>query len=138
MIRPYRSTDADAVVGVWRSADLVRSWNDPHRDIARKLTVSDGLFLVAEEEGEVVGTAMAGYDGHRGWIYYLAVLPEHQRHGFGRALVKEAEQRLLERGCAKVNLQVRSGNDAVVDFYRGLGYSADEVVSLGKRLIPDD
>lgn len=137
MIRPFREADADAVVALWDAAGLLRPWNDPHRDIARKLAVEDDLFLVAEEDGVIVGSAMAGYDGHRGWVNYLAVRPDHRRRGVGRALMGEAERRLRTHGCPKVNVQVRGGDADAVAFYRSLGYRTDDVVSLGRRLIPD-
>lgn len=137
-IRQFAPDDADAVVALWRACDLVRPWNDPHKDIARKLAVADGLFLVAEDDGAVVGTVMAGYDGHRGWMNYLAVAPELQRSGLGRALVAAAEAGLAAFGCPKVNLQIRDTNTAVVAFYERLGYSVDAAISMGKRLEPDD
>ena len=137
-VRPFADDDEDAVVALWAAAGLTRPWNDPHRDIARKKQVQRELFLVAEEDGAVIGTAMAGYDGHRGWVYYLAVAPERQGGGLGRALMGEAESRLLALGCPKVNVQIRSGNEAVAAFYDRLGYAPDAATSLGKRLVPDD
>ena len=109
--------------------------NDPVFSIRQKVTVRDGLFFVAVDPG-VVGTVMAGYDGHRGWIYSLAVLPELQRRGVGAALVRHAEEALIARGCAKVNLQVVASNSAVVGFYEKLGYSVEPRISMGKRLPP--
>lgn len=137
-IRAYRPEDEAAVVALWRRCDLLRPWNDPAKDIRRKLKVRPDLFMVGVVEGNVVASVMAGYEGHRGWLNYLAVAPEHRRHGYGRALVAEAERLLLEAGCPKINLQVRSANRAVIEFYRRLGYAVDEVVSMGKRLEPDD
>ena len=137
LVRPFADDDEDAVVALWTAAGLTRPWNDPHRDIARKKQVQRELFLVAEDDGAVVGTAMAGYDGHRGWVYYLAVAPERQGGGLGRTLMAEAETRLLALGCPKVNVQIRSGNEAVAAFYDRLGYTPDAATSLGKRLIPD-
>ena len=136
-IRPYQETDEATVVALWQACGLTRAWNDPHKDIARKLQVQRELFLVGEADGQVIATAMAGYDGHRGWINYLAVLPAQRGQGLGTALVRHIEQQLLAMGCPKLNLQVRTGNTAVLDFYRHLGYAQDESVSLGKRLIPD-
>ena len=95
------------------------------------------LFLVGEADGRLVASAMAGYDGHRGWVNYLAVVPDAQGLGYGRALMAHIEAALLARGCPKLNLQVRSSNTAVLAFYRQLGYAQDEAVSLGKRLIAD-
>ena len=136
-IRPYEPRDEAAVIALWQACGLTRPWNDPKRDIARKLTTQPELFLVGTIEDAVVASAMAGYDGHRGWLYYLAVDAAHRGAGHGRALVREAEHLLLERGCPKINLLVRSSNAAVIEFYRKLGYAQDEVVSLGRRLIPD-
>ena len=137
-IRPFQDSDADDVVGLWHAAGLVRPWNDPHLDIERKKAVQRDLFLVAADDGRILGTGMAGYDGHRGWVNYLAVQPDARRDGIGRALMSEFERRLRALGCPKVNLQVRAGNDEALAFYARLGYTEDVVVSLGKRLIPDD
>lgn len=136
-LRPFADADEDAVVALWHAAGLTRPWNDPHQDVARKKRVQRELFLVAEDEGVVVGTAMAGYDGHRGWVYYLAVAPDRQGAGVGKLLMTEAEARLLALGCPKVNVQIRSGNEPVAAFYDHLGYTPDNATSLGKRLIPD-
>ena len=129
------------MVALWQACGLVRPWNDPHKDIARKLTVQPELFLVGTvlEEGaeQLVATAMVGYDGHRGWVNYLAVTPGRQRLSMGRHLMAEAEALLLARGCPKINLQIRTTNAGVIAFYKKLGYAQDEAVSLGKRLIPD-
>ena len=136
-IRPFRPADESAVVALWQACGLTRPWNDPHRDIARKLTEQPELFLVGEVDGHVVATAMIGFDGHRGWVYYLAVAPACQGRGYGRMLMARAEALLIERGCPKINLLVREANDAVMAFYAKLGYGRDAAVSLGKRLIPD-
>jgi ribosomal protein S18 acetylase RimI-like enzyme len=137
-IRPFRFSDEQEVISVWRECDLLRPWNDPHKDIARKMKVRPDLFLVGELDGRVIATVMAGYDGHRGWLYYLAVLPEHRRGGCGRAIVVEAERLLRIEGCPKINLQVRTSNVEVIEFYRRIGFSTDEVSSMGKRLEKDD
>lgn len=137
-IRPFRPEDTEAVVALWRDAGLVVPWNDPYRDIERKLTVQPELFLVVDDAGAgIVGTAMVGYDGHRGWVNYLAVDQRLRGEGLGAALMAEAERLLAERGCPKLNLQVRSSNTGVIEWYRTLGYEPDNAVSLGKRLIPD-
>ncbi|HKY47714.1 MAG TPA: GNAT family acetyltransferase [Acidimicrobiia bacterium] len=136
-IRPFEPTDEAEVIALWQECDLSRSWNDPHLDIARKQDARDGLFLVAEMDESVVGTLMAGYDGHRGSINYVGVLPAHRRIGIGRKLMSAAEELLLKRGCPKINLQVRIENLEAVEFYRRLGYETFEVVDLGKRLITD-
>lgn len=136
-IRPFRPEDEAAVIALWQRCGLTRPWNDPHKDIQRKLTTQPELFLVGERDGLLVASVMAGFDGHRGWVNYLAVDPERQRQGLGRLLMREVEQRLCDLGCPKLNLQLRSDNQAVLAFYRRLGYEVDEVVSLGKRLIVD-
>ena len=136
-IRAFLESDEEAVIQLWERCRLTRPWNDPRKDIARKLGVRRDLFLVAEEAGEIIGSVMIGYDGHRGWINYLAVAPDFRRHGLGRRLMDEAEARLLREGCPKVNLQVRAENPEVVAFYQRLGYAIEESVSMGKRLISD-
>ena len=129
--------DIDAIVALWTRCGLTRPWNDPHADIARKLTEQPELFLVGTVAGELVATAMVGFDGHRGWVYYLAVSPRHRWRSYGRALMREAERLLIERGCPKLNLLVRSSNAEVIEFYGKLGYVRDDVGSLGRRLIHD-
>jgi ribosomal protein S18 acetylase RimI-like enzyme len=136
-VRAFVAEDEVQVVDLWRRCGLTRPWNDPHADIARKLTTQPELFLVLEIDDEVMGTAMGGYDGHRGWVNYLAVAPERRHRGYGRVLMAALEQLLAERGCPKLNLQVRTDNAAAVEFYTGLGYARDDVVSLGKRLVRD-
>ena len=137
LIRAFRQGDEDAVVALWQACGLTRPWNDPGKDNARKMTVQPELFLVGLVENKLVATLMAGYEGHRGWVNYLAVAREHRRQGFGRVLMQEAEERLLALGCPKVNIQVRASNAEALGFYRGIGYVQDEAVSLGKRLIVD-
>ncbi|MGK9149046.1 GNAT family acetyltransferase [Plantibacter flavus] len=136
-IRSYAPSDAEAVIALWQEAGLTRPWNDPAKDIERKASTQPELFLVGEDAGVVVGTAMVGYDGHRGWVHYLAVAPSQQGGGLGRALMAEAERLLIGLGCPKINLMVRTGNDRVIGFYEALGYGTDEVALLSKRLIPD-
>ena len=137
-IRTFEPADAAAVIELWRVCDITRPWNDPARDIERKVTVADDLFLVGMIDGVVVATVMAGYEGHRGWVNYLAVDPKHRGSGLGRALMSEAEVRLRARGCPKINLQVRTSNPAAIAFYERIGFAVDEVVSLGKRLESDE
>ncbi len=136
-IRPFTGADEKAVIALWQKCDLLRPWNDPHQDIRRKLKVNPELFLVGVIEGQIVGTAMGGYEGHRGWVNYLAVDPAFQRQGYARQMMQEIEKRLLVLGCPKINLQVRVGNDSALEFYSRIGYKNDNVISLGKRLIPD-
>ena len=137
-LRPYAAADEAAVVDLWRRCELTRPWNDPHKDIQRKLTVQPELFLVGVVSGGIIATVMAGFEGHRGWVNYLAVAPEHRARGYGRLLMRHIEERLAAIGCPKLNLQVRSSNRDVLEFYRRIGYSVDDRVSLGKRLIPDE
>jgi ribosomal protein S18 acetylase RimI-like enzyme len=137
-IRPFEPADESAVVALWHECGLTRPWNDPQRDIARKLTEQPELFLVGSVGARVIATAMVGFDGHRGWVYYLAVAASYRKQSVGRALMHEAERLLIERGCPKLNLMVRSSNAEVIAFYRALGYTPDDVVSLGRRLISDD
>jgi ribosomal protein S18 acetylase RimI-like enzyme len=137
-IRGFRVGDNAAVIALWKACELVVPWNDPQQDIDRKLAVNPELFLVGEMEGEIVASVMGGYEGHRGWINYLAVNPQHQGKAYGREIMKAVEVLLQDLGCPKINLQVRSSNGAVLRFYDSLGYSRDDVVGMGKRLIPDD
>lgn len=138
-IRPFQTGDEAGVIEVWRRCDLLRPWNDPHKDIRRKLAVQPEGFLVAvDERGVVIGTVMVGYDGHRGWINYLGVSPDHQRRGIARAMMAEAERLLRAKGCPKINLQVRTSNTAVIAFYKAIGFLQDDVVSFGKRLERDE
>lgn len=136
-IRPFVETDRRAVIDLWTACELTRPWNDPSSDIDRKLDADPDGFLVGEADGRVVGTVLVGYDGHRGWINYLAVDPISARAGIGRRLMDAAEQRLADLGCAKVNLQIRTSNLDAVRFYEAIGYSPDDVVSMGKRLVDD-
>ena len=137
-IRSFQPEDEPSGIALWQQCDLVRPWNDPHRDICRKLKVNPEWFLVGLVDGQVVATVMAGYEGHRGWLNYLAVAPEFQRRGLARGIVVEAERLLRKAGCPKINLQIRTSNQAVIEFYRRLGYSVDDVVSMGKRLEHED
>ena len=133
-IRCYKESDQEAVVQLWRECGLTVPWNDPVKDINRKLRVQRKLFLVGSLGTRLVATVMAGYEGHRGWINYLAVAPDCQKMGFGRRLMEEAEIRLRAAGCPKINLQIRRSNAGVIEFYKTIGYSVDDVVSMGKRL----
>ena len=135
-IRPITDADIEPVIALWHSTGLVRPWNDPRADIARARAVWPDLLLVADDEG-VVGSVMAGYDGHRGWLYYLATDPSRTGEGIGSALVREAEQRLKALGCPKVQLMVRSDNAPVLAFYDGRGYERSDVLVAGRRLLAD-
>jgi len=134
-IRPYRRSDEKAVAALWREVfPDAPSWNEPEKDIARKLEVQREFFLVAVEEGELIGTAMAGFDGHRGWVYYVAVSPAHRRRGVGATLMQSVEDALAGIGCPKLNLQIRSSNHEVKEFYSSLGYFVEDRISMAKRL----
>ena len=137
-IRPFQISDEEPVVQLWIDCGLVVPWNDPHRDIQRKLQVQPEMFLVACSGDQIIGTVMAGYDGHRGWINYLAVHPQHQRAGVATRMMDEAETLLRAAGCPKINLQVRGSNAGVVEFYKRMEFKVDDVVSLGKRLEVDE
>lgn len=142
VIRAFDRSDTDAVIALWEEAQLTRPWNDSRLDIERKLAFQPELFLVAtdvraESDSAIVGSVMAGYDGHRGWLYYLATAPSHRHQGIARALVSQAEDMLLAMGCPKVQLMVREGNDDVLGFYEGLGYEEFTVSTTGKRLVID-
>ena len=134
-IRRYQPLDESAVIALWQACNLVRPQNDPNKDIARKLRVNPEWFLVAETAaGQVVGSVMAGYEGHRGWINYLAVAPTARRQGLGRALMNEAERKLRAAGCPKINLQVRPDNHEIIAFYESIGFAVEGAISLGRRL----
>lgn len=141
-IRTFVSDDTEQVIALWHACELVRPWNDPLLDIERKVKVDDNLFLVGEHPdrsgyAEIVASVMGGYDGHRGWMNYLAVSPGHQRQGYATDLINHLEAKLLAIGCPKINLQIRTDNIAVQAFYKNLGFGVDDAVSMGKRLIPD-
>ena len=136
-IRAFAPSDEDLVVALWEEAGLTRPWNDPRADIRRKLAVQPELFLVAVEGSRVVGSVMAGYDGHRGWLYYLAAAASHRGRGIGRMLVAEAERLLEAMGCPKVQLMVRPDNTGARGFYDALDYEPFETWATGKRLVVD-
>ena len=135
--RQFNPDDEQKVIDLWFECNLVVPWNNPKRDIERKLNENPDLFLIGEIEDEIVATCMAGYDGHRGWIYYLAVKPEYRNKGIASKIVKEAESRLLEMGCPKIDLMVRKTNQDAISFYKKIGYKDDPVVVLSKRLYED-
>jgi ribosomal protein S18 acetylase RimI-like enzyme len=137
VIRPYRKEDERDIIDLWIQCNLVVSGNNPAKDIERKLNVNPELFLVGVFNEALIATCMAGYEGHRGWINYLAVAPKYRRQGVATRMMDAAEKSLKSAGCPKINLQVRTSNKAVVQFYESIGFSTDDVVSLGKRLVPD-
>jgi ribosomal protein S18 acetylase RimI-like enzyme len=134
-IRPYSPPDELAVVKLWGIVfPEAPAWNDPATDIHIKLKQQPELFFVAEVDGNLVGTAMSGFDGHRGWVYYVAVDPEYRRRGIGSALMRRVESALAEAGCPKLNLQIRSSNAEVRSFYESLGYTVEDRISMAKKL----
>jgi ribosomal protein S18 acetylase RimI-like enzyme len=137
-IRSYRESDKDAVIQLWKECELVVPWNNPQHDIERKQTVQSEFFLIGLIHKEIVATAMVGYDGHRGGVYYLTVKPKFQQQNFGKQMMKEAENRLLELGCPKLNIMVRTANSDVINFYKAIGYKIDSVTTMSKRLISDE
>lgn len=136
-IRPYQSKDQKDVIKLWHNCNLVVPWNDPKLDIERKLKVNPDLFMVGLIGGKIIATAMGGYEGHRGWINYLAVSSDVCRKGIGRQMVREVETKLRKLGCPKINIQIRSSNKDVIEFYSKAGFCVDDVVSMGKRLVND-
>ena len=134
IIKSFQSSDESDVIDLWHRCNLVVPQNNPRKDIAAKLKVQPEFFLVGTISGRIVSTAMAGYDGHRGWVYYLAVYPDYQRKGIGRQMMEKVENSLRELGCQKINIQVRSSNESVISFYEHMGYSNDDVLGMGKKL----
>ena len=135
-IRAFEAVDREMVVSLWKSVfPYSTGHNDPNDSIDRKLIAADDLFFVALDGEDVVGAVLAGYDGHRGWLYSLAVAPSHRRHGIGTRLVRHAESVLARRGCPKLNLQVRADNAGVVAFYESLGFASEERISMGKLIV---
>jgi len=129
------SAHSEQLVALWQHVFGYSSLhNAPQFVIDKKLAVADGLLFVAEADGKIVGSVMAGYDGHRGWLYSLAVLPNYRNQGIGSRLVRHAEKHLSEMGCPKINLQILKGNEEVQSFYRKLGYETEQRVSMGKIL----
>jgi ribosomal protein S18 acetylase RimI-like enzyme len=137
VIRQFLPVDQEAVINLWKTCNLTKSWNNPEQDIRRKLKDSPELFLVGTIHGIIVASVMAGYDGHRGWIYYLAVDSEYRKQGLGKLIMAAAEEKLVEIGCPKIDLMVRKNNLDVISFYEKIGYGHDEVITMSKRLIED-
>ena len=141
-LRPFDKGDSDKVIALWEKAGLLRPWNDPQKDITRKLQEmavnSYSWFWVAERDGVIIATALAGYDGHRGSVNYLGVDPDVQQSGVGRVIMQRIEADLIAAGCPKLNLQVRSDNVDVLAFYDRLDYQRDATLSLSKRLISEE
>jgi ribosomal protein S18 acetylase RimI-like enzyme len=134
MITPATPTDAPAVIALWQACGLTRPWNDPQADFDLALAGSQSTVLIARECDVTSGSVMVGFDGHRGWVYYLAVAPEERRQGLGRALMEAAEAWLRVRGAPKIQLMVRAENVAAAGFYSALGFALQPVSTFGKRL----
>jgi len=124
----------DDATGLWQECGLTRPWNDPAEDLRRAMRGPDSAVLACVRTGELIGTAMVGHDGHRGWVYYLAVRENERKRGIGRALMRACEEWAVAHGVPKLQLMVRAGNEAVLTFYERLGYEANDVVVLGRRL----
>jgi ribosomal protein S18 acetylase RimI-like enzyme len=133
-IRSYQPMDEKQVMNLWQECCLVVPQNNPQHDILLKLQVQPELFLVGLADSQVVASIMAGYEGHRGWFNYLAVSPDFRRQGIGRRMVEAATAKLEAMGCPKINLQIRTSNTEVIEFYKRIGFTMDDVVSMGKRL----
>jgi ribosomal protein S18 acetylase RimI-like enzyme len=141
-IRHYEdSTDRAQVIELWRTVfGYETAHNEPSLAISKKIATDDGMFFVATEGLSIIGTVMAGYDGHRGWLYAVAVHLEHRCSGLGSRLVRFAEEALTGVGCMKINLQLLATNEATAAFYKSLGYSVEPRLSMGKVLhtnVPD-
>jgi ribosomal protein S18 acetylase RimI-like enzyme len=134
MIGPATPGDVSATIALWEACGLTRTWNDPRVDFAQAEQSDASTILLAREEGAVAGSVMVGFDGHRGWVYYLAVAEAHRRKGLGRALMEAAEAWLVAREAPKIQLMIRADNAAMRGFYDALGYAASDVTVLGKRL----
>ena len=137
IVKPYSSQNMDDVIDLWNRCNLLRSWNDPKKDIKRKIKVNPELFLLGFIDNRLIATVVGGYDGHRGWINYLAVDPAYKQRGFGKQIMEAVEEKIGALGCPKINIQVRADNKDTPTFYESIGYKIDKVVSIGKRLEED-
>lgn len=133
-IRMATLNDIQQIIQIWEECKLTRPWNNPSDDIKNALETPTSTILLLCNENQIIGTVMVGYDGHRGWIYYLAVRMEYQKKGYGKRLVKEAEHWLKSKNVPKVNLMIRNTNEAVKGFYESIGYKDDEVITMAKWL----
>lgn len=133
-IRPANPDDGDAVMTLWKACGLNRPWNDDSADFRRAVEGASSDILCAEEDGKLTATVMVGDDGHRGWVYYLGVLPDGRRQGLGRLMMEAAEKWLRERDAPKIQLMVRDDNEQAIGFYKAMGYEVQPVVTIGRRL----
>ena len=136
-IKPFTPEYENAVIELWRRCGLTVPWNNPKLDIERKMQVDPELFLIGMTDGKVIESVIGGYEGHRGWINYLAVAPEYRKKGLGRQMMSVIEEKLQEKGCPKINLQIRGDNTEALAFYDKIGYKTEDRISMGKRLIED-
>ena len=136
--RKFKKSDTKAIIELWKKCKLIVPWNNPYKDINRKLSIKDNLFIIGEMNKNIIASAMAGYDGHRGYIYYLAVLPELQKKGIGSSVLSIIEKKLYKLGCPKINLFVRNTNIKVKAFYKTNNYEMQDSQIYGKRLISDN
>lgn len=138
-IRPYEQVDAAGVIALWQACQLVRPWNDPATDIAFCVGSPNAALFVGEIDGDArpAASVMVGHDGHRGWVYYLAVDPAHQGAGFGRRMIEQAEDWLKSRGVPKVQLMIRTGNEQAERFYDAIGYERQAVTVMARWLNKD-
>jgi ribosomal protein S18 acetylase RimI-like enzyme len=133
-IRSFEEIDREAVVALWQLCGLTRPWNNPTTDIDLAITGATSTILIGTADGHVVASVMTGFDGHRGWIYYLAVAPDQARVGYGRSMMRAAEDWLKGQGAPKAELMVRDDNRSTIGFYEALGYELQHVTVLGRRL----
>ena len=133
-ISPMQDGDDAAIVALWKLCGLTRPWNDPAQDLALARKAADSVVLVARDHARICGSIMTGFDGHRGWVYYLAVHPDDRHRGLGRALMTAAESWLVDRGAPKIQLMVREDNASALGFYEALGMTRQPVVTLGRGL----
>ncbi len=130
----FEEADRSAVIALWQACGLTRSWNDPSSDIDHAIRSPASTILLARHETRIIASVMVGFDGHRGWVYYLAVDPAARGRGIGRRMMAAAEDWLRQCQVPKINLMIRSDNAPAIGFYRALGYVAQEVATMGKRL----
>jgi ribosomal protein S18 acetylase RimI-like enzyme len=133
IIGDLREDEIDAAVDLWRAANLTRPWNDPHADARLAMAGTTSTILAGRLDGRLVATVMVGADGHRGWVYYLAVSPDCRGRRFGEAMMRAAEQWIIARGMPKLQLMVRTDNAGVIRFYEAIGYVQEEVAVLSRR-----
>ena len=136
-IHSFRQEDEAPLIKLWERCELVVAWNDPSKDISRKVQLDPEGLLLGLYDNSLIASVMAGYEGHRGWINYLAVDPEYRRKGLGKTMMKAAETYLEQFECPKINLQIRAQNHQVIEFYKNIGFLQEDVINMGKRLIPD-